>query len=113
MPIDRMAILEKRECCRKKFNYPVNFEIKGNHVSGGCLSYDISLKGLRIYLSNFVAVGTQLNLQVNLGSRNFTEMVGQVVWLKRVPFSDRFLVGLKFIRLNSACQEDICGYIRL
>ena len=113
MSIEENPRVEKRKTIRAKFSDAINYQFKDTNDFGGCLAYDISEGGIKIAFNDFVPVNTEMILQMKL--RNIPKVIdvtGRVVWAQRIPFSDRYQVGLQFTKTDPISQGEIRSYVR-
>ena len=88
---------EKRRSERIRFQEPLDFQWKDNPLSGGCLACDLSERGIRINFNEFVPLNSEIELTMRLKDRpQVITLLGKVVWVRQVPFSDRYQLGLEF-----------------
>ena len=90
-------VSERRVFPRVSFSGPVEFQTRGPALPGGCLPRDISQGGIRVNLNTFVPLNAELDLQIHLGLEKVAPCSGRVVWIRKVPFSERYQAGLKFL----------------
>ena len=88
---------ERREFKRASLKEPVRFEFKDPQHFGGCVSGDISAGGIRLRVYDFIPLGTELTLEVQLSSNRMVSCEGQVVWVEKIAFGDDYRIGLKFV----------------
>ena len=91
---------EKRKFYRLKFTNPVLFQNLNEQDFGGSVGCDISEGGIRVNFQEFVALGTELMLQVKLLSGEMIDVVGRVVWATKLPHAERYQLGLQFEKLE-------------
>ncbi len=99
---------ERRQFPRFDFREAVEYKIDSTRHSGGCLAQDISEGGLKVNVSDFVPLGTEINVKVYLGPSPISravDAVAEVVWVQRVPFSDRYWLGLEFKRMDAGLAD--------
>jgi c-di-GMP-binding flagellar brake protein YcgR len=61
-----------------------------------CETVDVSVGGLRIYVNQFIAQGSKLNIAVPMaGWTENLEMVGKAMWVKAVENGEGYWVGLE------------------
>ncbi len=64
----------------------------------GSLSGDISEGGLRLSVQEFIPLNTIFRLNIHVSdSARVLPAQGRVVWVREVPQSDRYDVGIEFI----------------
>ena len=105
---------EKRTARRVIFRRPIQFEVVGGSLPaveaglgevqgkcfGGCLGYDLSLGGIRLYANDFVALDTPLTVSFSLFNNDVINAEGRVVWVQRIPHSEYYQVGLQFTHVE-------------
>ena len=87
---------DKRASKRVRFIDSVLFKEKDNPHFGGSVGFDISEGGLRMSFNDYVPIGTELSLQIQLSNGNVVECVGRIVWVKKYPYSDHYQAGVQF-----------------
>lgn len=71
-----------------------------------CETVDVSVSGLRIYVKQFIAQGSQLNIAVPMaGWTENLEMVGKAIWVKAVDNGEGYWVGLELRDSNRETME--------
>ena len=95
--MDSLKAQERRQFKRVRLSEAVRYQLIDPAQFGGCLSYDISQGGLKIYFNDFVPMGVNMTLQIRLGLEKVLEKTARIVWVKQLPFSDKYHIGLKFI----------------
>lgn len=98
IPEENANTEEKRLFRRVSCSQPVHFQFKDPSRFGGCLSRDLSEGGIQINLNDFVPLGTELILQIQLAPEKAVECVGRVVWVRGLPLMDRYQAGLEFLQ---------------
>ena len=94
---------ERRRYKRVDFREPVQFGSVNPVRCGGCLSCDLSEGGLRVNVNEFVPPGTGLTLQIPLAAQKFVEHAGRVAWVSKLPFMERYQLGLEFSKDEMFC----------
>lgn len=88
---------EQRQYVRIPFREPVGFRMRGPKGFGGCLAYDLSENGIRINFDQFVPLHSNMDFQMQFGNNpELFNVKGRVVWVQKVPHSERYQVGLQF-----------------
>jgi len=104
---------DKRTCERKRVYASVRYQLKSSQNFGSTLSCDISEGGLRLNFDKFVPNDTEFLLHMNLPTMpKIVNALGRVVWSNRIPHSDRYQLGLKFVEIDDKQKEDVSGYLR-
>ena len=89
---------ERREFKRFRLAQPVQCRLNDLEPEQGALSCDISRGGIRLNINNFLPLNTEISLQINLSPARVVECRGRVLWIQRIPFSERYQAGLEFIQ---------------
>ena len=87
---------EKRKFKRIDFREPVQILVENNGKNMGCLAQDLSEGGIKVSSFEFIPVNCDIQLQAKLSSENFLDLKGKVIWIQKLPFSDRFQIGFEF-----------------
>ena len=106
---------EKRKFRRVDFREPINYQFSAGKDFGGCLSCDLSKGGIRVSFNGFIPLGTEVTINIKLPQApGFINIRGKVAWVRQLPFSDRYQVGLKFEESNVSlkAKENIAGYVK-
>ncbi len=92
---------ERRGCQRAILKDAVRFRPRSSEDTTGALSCDISENGVKVSCGKFIALNTELVLEINLGAGCIVDFVGRVVWVSKMPFSERYQMGIQFIEEGS------------
>ena len=103
---------EQRQHPRFPFKQAVRFQIGEYNCPNGSLSRDLSRGGISLTVSQFVPVkGTVvLYLQRHQGSKVIV-VKGTVSWIKMLPDSERYQVGIHFEGLDESVQREVNSII--
>jgi hypothetical protein len=107
--------VEKRKFSRIDFREPVHYQFPAPNKYGGCLSQDLSEGGIRINLSEFVALNTEITLEMRMKNLPVPlTMSGRVVWVSKIPHAERYQVGIAFDPAHSlpTSQEELRRYFQ-
>ncbi len=76
-----------------------------------CETVDVSLSGLRIYVTQRIAQGSQLNIAVPMDDwKENLELVGEAVWVKPAEKGEGFWVGLE---LRDSNRENMAKWFKV
>ena len=105
--------IERRRFKRIFHGEPIQFSSKNAPEPMGSLSRDLSSGGIQLSLNDFVPLGTEMELKVTLRTGAVLDCQGKVVWVRQVPFSDRYQAGLEFIaeQMDLVSRNKIHQYI--
>ncbi len=88
----------KKRSERLSFFEPIQFRVKNGFLLHGCVAKDISDKGLRVRLEKFLALGTDLELKIQLQQRSEPILaMGKIKWIKQLPDQECFEAGIDLI----------------
>ena len=91
------AMMNDRQYSRFSFKESVGYQI-GEAPLTGSLSGDISEGGLRLNVHEFIPLNTIVRLQIHVSDpERVLAAQGRVVWVREVPQSDRYDVGIEFV----------------
>jgi hypothetical protein len=76
-----------------------------------CETIDVSLSGLKIYVTQPIALGSQLNIAVPMDDwKENLELVGDAVWVKPVEKGQGYWVGLE---LRDSNRENMARWFKV
>ncbi len=89
----------RRQFPRFEFDKPVQYQSKEGADSHGALASDISIGGIKMTINDFVPLGSVLELGIHIAELDRQVVVkGKVVWIRENTYSERFDIGLEFVR---------------
>lgn len=113
MTVEGGQIIERRRHKRVRLNDPIQYQFKETSRFGGCIVRDLSEGGMRVNFEDFLPLHAEMVLQVKLQNiPKVVDLTGQVVWSQRIPFSERYQIGLQFVSVDPGCQELLRSYIK-
>ncbi len=90
-------MMNNRQHPRFPFRESVGYQM-GESPLTGSLSGDISEGGLRLSIQKFIPLNTIVRLQIHVSDpARVLRAQGRVVWVREVPQSDRYDVGIEFV----------------
>jgi len=91
------AMMNNRQYPRFPFKESVGYQV-GEAPLSGSLSGNISEGGLRLSVREFIPLNTIVRLQIHVsGPARVLPAQGRVVWVREVPRSERYDVGIEFV----------------
>jgi len=87
---------DKRQFKRVELKDEVSLRFNDSENNFGSLSSDIGLGGVKINCHEFLALGTEVVLEIKLNKLEVIHCTGRVVWVQKVPHSNRYQAGLEF-----------------
>jgi len=107
------VLLERRKYKRVEFDGPVAYHTRDTNKFAGCLGCDISLGGLKVLLSEFIALHTEMEVCMNfIDTHTSINLQAQVAWLRKIPYSEMYYAGLKFEDSNLIAERRIRVYVQ-
>ena len=95
---------EKRRHPRHPYSKPVPYKDKEKIPETGSMGSDISKSGVRIRVGEFLPIAKEIDLKLHLDNpTRVLDVKGHVMWVREVPYSDFYEVGIRF----SHTQENI------
>jgi hypothetical protein len=99
--------MDQRQFTRFPFNEPVNYQ-SGEDPSNGSLAGDISEGGVRIRVQEFIPLRTILSLKIHMNNPpRVVPIKGQVMWVREVPESEVFDIGIRFLERITNTKESM------
>ena len=102
---------DKRLYLRQECRFPLQIKalsIDGTQFMRNSFSNNISEIGLGITSFDFFAVNEKVHLQVFSSAwAHLLEIIGKVIWIKIVPFQDRFKIGIEFVDSSESLKQKI------
>ena len=79
----------------------------------GTLSKDISKGGLKFIVREFIPKDSMLKIKINLKKIPLSfETTGKVKWIRRIPNSERFDIGVEFVEIARSVLIHLEQYIQ-
>lgn len=107
-----IKLAEKRRFPRIGFRAPIKYQVRGRPENGCSVSDNISARGLRLRLDKFITPSTLLTFEISVLSKT-VRPVGQVAWISRIPYSDRYKSGVEFVELDPREESYLKDYINI
>ncbi|MCM8800821.1 MAG: PilZ domain-containing protein [Candidatus Omnitrophica bacterium] len=109
-----MAIIpkERRRFLRVNFKQPLRYQVLGLGVLKNTITEDISLGGIGFINEEFIPTGTVIKLGFNV-FLSYIEVLGKIVWVQLVPYSDRYRFGVEFRNLDLKANKSISDFLEL
>ena len=96
---------ERRTSPRRRAYRPVRFHQPGAIPFVETLSKDLAEGGLRCLSPLPVPVATALSIEVSLSAEEPLEVRGKTAWLRSIPDSEQFELGIMFEHVNPQNQR--------
>ncbi len=103
---------DKRQYPRHPFKQAVKYQIGEYSCPDGSLSKDLSQGGICLTVSQFVPVKGCVVLYLQRSQESKVIVVkGTVNWIKMLPESDRYQIGVHFEGLDESVQREVNNII--
>lgn len=105
---------ERRRYIRIPDKTEVSYKVVATKIPRDYMTRDISMGGIRFLAHNFIPKGSILNIKLKLSNpSSIFEALAKTVWVKEVPFSDQYEVGVQFIDIKSGDVSHLNGHIKI
>ncbi|MFH1093879.1 MAG: PilZ domain-containing protein [Candidatus Omnitrophota bacterium] len=102
---------DKRQYIRQEYRCPLQIKalsLNGTQFIRNSFSNNISEIGLGITSFDFFGVNEKVHLQLFSSAwAHLLEIIGRVVWVERLPFQDRFKIGIEFVDTSESLKKKI------
>jgi c-di-GMP-binding flagellar brake protein YcgR len=107
-------IKEKRKYSRINARLPLQFKDIQRPIEAyaGSLTKDISEGGIRFVSNEFLSIFTRLLLEISIPSFSRPiKAISKVAWIRKVPRSSQYNVGLKFMDMTEEDSKHLASFI--
>lgn len=104
--------LEKRVFPRVPCRFALRYQVRGAGHFDNALSEDISVNGISFVNNSFIPVDTHLGFEINV-CQMMLSPVGKVAWVARLPYAQRYRVGIEFIELEQPGKNYLSDYVAM
>ena len=99
---------DKRQFPRLLYKEAVKLQIGEYSCPDGSLSRDLSRGGICLTINEFIPVKARVLVYVQLNRESRVVMLqGFVAWVKIIPESDRYQIGVQFSGLDQSSQREV------
>jgi c-di-GMP-binding flagellar brake protein YcgR len=99
---------EKRRAPRFPFKAAVKFQIGEYTCPDGSLSRDLSKGGICLTVNEFIPVKKQVVVYLQGANQSrLIELKGVVAWVKEIPESERYLIGVQFCDIDESARKEV------
>jgi c-di-GMP-binding flagellar brake protein YcgR len=74
------------------------------------VSKDLSIEGAKILSEEFLPVGKDMKVNINL-IKEIAEVKAKVVWCNKARYMERYYAGLKFLEINEKNKRNLNIFI--
>jgi c-di-GMP-binding flagellar brake protein YcgR len=106
-----MDELERRQSFRDQCQVPVL--CKRGTLLENSITRDISQHGIGLLVQKFVPKDTNLIMELSLSPKKEPVLaVGQVKWIRKVGYGDRYRLGMQFTDLSPGAKNRLSDYLK-
>ena len=103
---------ERRRWTRLQSHLPVRFQDLRTQRFAETLSKDISAGGVRCLSHEFLPASRELTVEISIYRASPpVKARARVAWIQQVPHADQYCVGLEFLQIPKAFQDELQTYI--
>jgi len=104
---------EHRRYVRIDEKAPITYTVIPYAKAKQYITSNISQGGMRFFVHDFIQKGSYLKIRPTFSRADVTiEALAELVWISKVPHSDRHEVGVKFVDIPSESADRLANYIR-
>jgi hypothetical protein len=103
---------DRRVAARTKLRTALRYQIRGTSDFNNAICDDISLAGIGFVNDEFLSPDTLVSLEINVFSKVICA-VGMIAWSFRIPHSERFRTGIRFLEFDSVDKDYLIDYINM
>jgi len=104
---------ERRKYVRIPENSRISYRCVSSEKVSDHMTKDLSQGGIRFLVHDFIPKGSHLKIKLDLpGALVAIEAMVRLVWIRSVPHSDEYEVGVQFIDMPPPAAMHLIGYIR-
>jgi len=105
---------ERRRYTRVPESVQLSYEILPAESIKQYLTKDISQGGIRFFAREFIPKGSRLKIRISFPRTLFSfEALVQCMWIKEMPYSEEYEVGVEFVDLPPEILDYLITYIRV
>ena len=107
-----MGMQERRRFTRVPESLQIVYEVIPADEVKKYLTKDISQGGIRFLTHEFLPRGSRLRIKINFPKTLFSfEALVECMWIRQIPYSEEFEVGVEFVDLPSEVLDYLISYI--
>jgi c-di-GMP-binding flagellar brake protein YcgR len=106
-------MVERRRYMRIPENLPLVYEIVPGGTEKENIAKDISQSGMRFLINEFVPKDCRLRVKINFKGTLFNfETLVKCMWTRKIPYSDRYEIGVEFLDMPPKAAEYLVSFIK-
>ena len=104
---------ERRRFIRIPESLQITYRQAQQPKSSKFITKDISQKGIRFFVHDFVPINSILRIKIEIKKMLFSfEAIARVIWIKKEPYSNRYEVGAQFSEIPKDSLSYLIEYIK-
>ncbi len=104
---------ERRRYVRIPESSQISYEVIPSLKSENYITKDISEGGIRFLVHEFIPKDSVLKIRLTLKKITFSfETVAKIKWIRQLPHSDKYEVGVEFMDMPNKAAEYLVNYIK-
>ena len=105
---------ERRKYIRIPERSHISYKIITGKKADEYITRDISKGGIRFLVHDFIPKDSILKIKLTLYKTSVTfEAVVRTIWIKQIPYSDQYEIGVQFIDIPSGAVSHLIDYIKI
>lgn len=103
---------ERREFRRWDSRIPLQYKRvdRFDELFKGSVAHNIGLGGVKFVTNEFISVTQRLAVILPLPPAKMVTAVSKVVWVRKLPYSDRYEVGAQFTEIGHQEKKKIADF---
>jgi c-di-GMP-binding flagellar brake protein YcgR len=106
-------MIERRKYIRIPESLPIAYEVVPSQTKKEYASKDISQGGMRFLINEFIPKDSRLRVQISFPGTLFNfETWVKCMWIRKLPYNDRYEVGVEFMDTPLKAVEYLNSFIK-
>lgn len=107
-----VRMVERRRFVRIPEDLPISYEVYPIIKTEKFLTRNISQGGICFFVHKFIPKDSTLKIKLTLSKISFYfEAIARLAWIKKVPHSERYEIGVEFINISKEAAKHLIAYI--
>ncbi len=104
---------ERRKYIRIPEKAAISYNVVPTTILGQYTTSDISQGGIKFLVHHFVPKDSHLKVKITFAAASVTiEALVKLVWIRELPYSGSYEIGVRFIDIPQKAEDHLLGYIR-
>ncbi len=104
---------ERRKYVRIPEKSAISYNVIPTAMMGQFTTEDISRGGIRFMVHHFIPKDSHLKIKMTFGEVSLTiEALVKLVWIKELPYSGSYEIGVQFIDIPQKAADHLLAYIK-